>query len=228
MIGVIPHDRLFHQDRNDRAVFRRDALRGLLLPPPLRERGRLRPGRKERWRVVHGLRLRHLLLLRGHHGGLFRTIRLEIRHRLHLDRSGERSDRLVHGVDPSGPTHPCHDPPSSQPDHARLFHEALRGQGPEAWRRNDHFRIPDPLRRFPLQRPEPPVRHGVFRGLYRVHRYHGAAHGDLRHRRRLHGHGDQRLYSGRDHVLRHHRHHFRGAAGLRGLSAGHAESGPGQ
>ena len=133
----------------------------LLLPDPFHRRQRLRAGWTERGPLAHGLRLRHQLLLRSGLRGLCGTVRLEVRHRLHLGGHRQCADRLPDGLGHPGPTDQSHDPAPGQRHHAPVLRIPFRQQESEAHLLCHHLYFPDPLHRIPLQRPQPPLRHGL-------------------------------------------------------------------
>ena len=69
---------------------RRGGGRGHLLPTNDRQRRRVRAGRAQRGPVDVGFRIRHQLLFRRYLRGLRWAVRLEVRHRRHVDRHRQR------------------------------------------------------------------------------------------------------------------------------------------
>ena len=150
-----------YQDHPAVGVLRRDGGHRPLLPETRHQRQRLCAGRALGWPVAHRLRLRHVLFFRRGLCGLCRTVRLEIWHRRHLGGHRQRPAGLPAGLGRAGPPHPHHVPASGQRHHARVLRQALWQQVAEDRRLGHHLHLPDPLHRQPVQRPEPPVRHGL-------------------------------------------------------------------
>ena len=217
-----------HQDSHAGGILRDHDRRRLLQSQACLQRRRLRAGRSLGRSLADGLCLRHVLFLGGHLRGLCRPVRVALRHRVHLDRAGQRLHRFAAGLGDPGPPHPHHDPAAVKRHHAGIPGQALRQQRPEDRRVGDHIHLPDSLHRVAVQRPVPPVRHGFQHRLHGVHHTDGRADRRVRHRRRLHGYSHQRLHPGHHHAVRYRGRHRSGAEGQRRLHAGHLRHGEGQ
>ena len=155
-----------HHDANNRnyphrnspfLLLRPDDRRRTLLPPSCDQRQRLRPWRKKRRSLADRLCLRHLLFLCRHLRRLRRSVRMELRTRLHLDRSWQRLYRIAPCLEPAWQTHASDDPTHRQQNDARLFLQALRLEQAEGRRVHHRLYFLDPLHRFPLQRSFQPL-----------------------------------------------------------------------
>ena len=83
-----------------------------LLPKACHRRQRVRSRRPFRRSVAHSFRLRHFLLFSRHLHRVRRTIRMEIRDRIHMDRNRQRFHRIPAGLGRPGATHQNNDPAS--------------------------------------------------------------------------------------------------------------------
>ena len=135
--------------------------RGHLLPTPRRHRRRVHPGRAQRGAVALGVRVRHELLLRRHLRGLRRAVRLEVRHRRHVDRHRQRHPGQPFGLVGARPAHARDDAPPGRVHDARVLRRALPVEGFAHRGRGHHLRVPHPVHGERLQRPVAAVRHGV-------------------------------------------------------------------
>ena len=165
----------------------------------------LRPGGTRRRTLDDGVRLRHVLLLGGHFRRLRRAVRLEVRHRLDLDRACQLLPRLAARVDRPRSPHAPDDPEDEVRHDAAVLRRALFQPRPEDRRRRHRLRLPDPLHRLALQRAFAALPDGVRDRLHRLHHRDVGAHLRLRRSRRLYGDRDQRFRAGAHYADRHHR-----------------------
>ena len=167
---------------------RRGGGRGHLLPTNDRQRRRVRAGRAQRGPVDVGFRIRHQLLFRRYLRGLRWAVRLEVRHRRHVDRHRQRHPGQLACLVGARSAHARGDAPPGCVHDARVLRRALPVEGFAHRGRGHHLRVPHPVHGQRLQRPVAAVRHGVRAALRGVCHRHGGYHLHLRGAGRLHGH----------------------------------------